>query len=342
MLSFRSVLVFIASFLMSSCDDRFRPIEHLESYHEALARSKLIKFASVQKEPTPHLISLPNLRDRVLPLSQFDIGLLDFLSLQRCEVGVIAGEKNSILGRVMPTSQRFVYELKIIKAIESCSVGNESLINELNIIAKAKRTELPNAFSNALWAGEEAEAFFSLSNGMIPMSPELSQYQELIRALEGLVIIKNDLQSLPNVTSKAFEAHMKAVLDSEYGGKLLVTLKELVSSLEYIAKAVESIHANSSNCQAPVRYLKQQFTKYYVTIIQPYMARINRVAYQVLPYINELREGAQGVPEQLTLFLAQFDEAEQSVWGRYKNASIRHARAWSGLFQQCGIRPAEI
>ncbi|ADZ90312.1 DUF3080 domain-containing protein [Marinomonas mediterranea] len=337
MLSFKSVLIVITSFLICSCDDRFRPLEHLVSYHEALARSKLIQLEELETDSHLSLLRLPDLRDRTMPLSKFDIGLLEFLSLQRCDVGLVAGERNSILGRVMPSSQRFLYELKIIKAIEQCTIENESLMTKLQGVVRTKRAELPKAFANAMWSGEEAAGFFSLSNGMISMSPERSQYQALVSTFSELVIIGENLQTLPNLSNKVFEAYLKVMLDSEYGGRLLVTLQVLATRLEYATNAIEAVDVNAANCQAPIAYLKQQFTKYYIKIIQPYMARVNRVAYQVLPNLKELGNVASEEPEALKRFFSQFDENTNTVWGRYKQASIRHAQAWSHLFEQCGI-----
>ena len=109
---------------LSGCDTRFKPDAVLSQYVSDLNRSQLISI-SVPAILMPN--GLPALRDRQTPLSTFDIGLLDFLSLQRCDVGIVAGRKNSILGKVMPDSQRFLYELDIIRAIESCYISDKEL-----------------------------------------------------------------------------------------------------------------------------------------------------------------------------------------------------------------------
>lgn len=110
--------------LLAGCDSRFVPKDHLDQYLADLKRSKYIELSDIT---SPSWTGYPALRNRLQPLSEFDIGLLDFLSLQRCELGYLAGKRNSVLGRVMTHSQRFLYEVNIIRAIESCQIGSDDL-----------------------------------------------------------------------------------------------------------------------------------------------------------------------------------------------------------------------
>ena len=279
--------------------------------------------------------SLPTARDRANSLSTFDVSLLEFLSLQQCDVGIVAGRKNSILGRVMADSQRFLYEMDIIRAIESCPIEDEELAQTLGKVAQQKRTELPKAFANAIFNGAESEAFFSLSNGFLPLTYTTADQQALINALTQLVALGKQMQTLPELSSEQFEQNLKAMMDSEYAGRLLYSLVQIRVHLTSVGEQIQMLTAE--DCGAPMAYLRQQFEVHYVKQIQPYMGRISQTAYQALPLLNQLAELSFLSPKMQD-FMKQFDMTDQhSQWRRYQLASQQHARAWSRWFTACGV-----
>lgn len=327
------LLVSIILVGVSSCDTRFKAEAVLSQYVADLNRSQ---FLSVSSPTIVMPDSLPSSRHRQQNLTQFDIGLLDFLSLQQCDVGIVAGRKNSILGKVMPDSQRFLYELDIIRAIESCDIKNESLSEELHKIAQQKRLELPMAFGNALFNGAESEAFFSLSNGFLPLNYSTSEQQELLDSLNRLVVVGENLANLPVIDPSIFEGDLKILMDSEYAGRLLYSLARISSYLDLVASEVSLL--DGSICGAPMIYLKQQFEAHYVKVIQPYIGRINSGAYQVLPLLNKLFELGEPLSRDMQTFSQQFSLKEaSSEWQRYQFVSQYHAKQWSALFAKCSI-----
>ena len=329
------LLVSIILVGVSACDTRFNAESVLSQYVADLNRSQ---FFSAPSSSVDMPSSLPSARYRQLSLSQFDIGLLDFLSLQQCDVGIVAGRKNSILGKVMPDSQRFLYELDIIRAIESCDISNDSLSKELNAIAQKKRQELPKAFGNALFNGEESEAFFSLSNGYLPLNYSTAEQQEMIDALNRLLVIGENMADLPLVDAAVFEGDLKILMDSEYAGRLLYSLAHISHYLNRVANTVSTL--DRTICGPPIIYLKQQFEAHYVKIIQPYMGKINSGAYAVLPLMNRLFELSELSPE-MRVFSSQFSLYETvSIWQHYQQASQLHAKQWSGLFADCSVSVA--
>ena len=318
---------------VNGCDTRFKAEAVLSQYVADLNRSQ---FVSISSPAMVMPASLPSSRHRQQSLTQFDIGLLDFLSLQQCDVGIVAGRKNSILGKVMSDSQRFLYELDIIRAIESCDIKNESLSKELHHIAQQKRLELPIAFGNALFNGIESEAFFSLSNGFLPLNYSTAEQQELLGALNRLVVIGDNLEDLPVVDAAVFEGDLKILMDSEYAGRLLYSLARITGYLDVVANKVKTL--DEGVCGAPMIYLKQQFEAHYVKVVQPYMGRINRGAYQVLPLLNRLFEISEPLSRDVRTFSHQFSLQEPgSEWQRYQLASQFHAKQWSALFALCSV-----
>lgn len=322
---------------VTGCDSRFKAEVTLTKYVTDLSRSQFFSLSA----PAPVMpMGLPSLRDRQQTLTQFDIGLLDFLSLQQCDVGAVAGRKNSILGKVMPDSQRFLYELDIIRAIESCDIKSDDLSEELQLVAKTKQLELPKAFSNAIFNGAESDAFFSLSNGYLPLDYSTAQQQDLLDALSRLVVIGEALPRLPIVDGEQFEEDLKILMNSEFAGKLLYSLVQITANLNAVANQVGSLEGV---CGAPLTYLKQQFEVNYVETIQPYMGRIQGGAYQVLPLLNKLINLTAPHSDAMSAFLAQFSlTTSDSVWAEYQQASQWHAKSWNNLFSACSvtIRPS--
>jgi hypothetical protein len=315
------------------CDTRFQAEDVLSQYVADLNRSQ---FLSISSPAIVMPASLPSSRHRQQSLTHFDIGLLDFLSLQQCDVGIVAGRKNSILGKVMPDSQRFLYELDIIRAIESCDIKDESLSKELDQIAQQKRRELPMAFGNALFNGAESDVFFSLSNGFLPLNYSTAEQQELLDALNRLVVVGEHLERLPIIDANVFEGDLKILMDSEYAGQLLYSLVRVSSYLNRVSTKIKVLDDDA--CGAPVAYLKQQFEVHYVKVIQPYMGRINRGAYQVLPLLNRLFALSEPLSRDMRTFSDQFSLKEaDSVWQRYQWASQSHAQQWGALLTKCSV-----
>ncbi|WP_243711912.1 MULTISPECIES: DUF3080 family protein [Marinomonas] len=319
--------------LLTGCTSRYQPESLLMDYVKDLSRSKYIQLV-VPDFVSPSLY--PPLHQRQQALTKFDVSILDFLSLQQCDVGFLVGEKNSVLGKVMPASQRFLYEINIIRAIESCHIGNVQLAEKLNAIAKIKRQELPVAFTNAVFNGAEGKDFFSLSNGFLPLKNDLTHYQVLLASLRDINALGANLSSLPKLEGKAFEEDLKALSDSEYAGQLIYSLAQLSRFLSVVSEAIEDLPEGV--CGPPVTFLKQQFERHYIKIIQPYMAKINATAYQILPLIRQAAVYGQPLPKALDQYLSMLSlDQKEGLWGRYQRASQRHAQAWSRLFNRCDI-----
>jgi hypothetical protein len=324
-----SVIILIG---VSGCDTRFKAEAVLSQYVIDLDRSQFLSISS------PAIVMpsrFPPKRERQQALSQFDIGFLEFLSLQQCDVGAVVGKRNSILGKVMPDSQRFLYELEIIRTIESCEVKDEKLAESLHHVAQQKRLELPIAFANAIFNGKESDAFFSLSNGFLPLNYSTNNQQELLSALNRLILIGDNLTKLPMVDGEVFENDLKILMNSEYGGRLLYSLVRITDYLNQVSRAIQEL--DEASCGAPLRYFKQQFERHYVKSIQPYMGRINSSAYEVLPLLNRLVQ-LSVVNDEIRYFMSQFSlNKERSLWLNYQKASQVHAKRWSTLFYICEV-----
>ncbi|GAB3480687.1 DUF3080 family protein [Marinomonas epiphytica] len=321
--------------VLVGCDNRFVAKEHLDHYFTNLKRSQ---FIDLSQPPALDWQIYPALRNRLLNMSEFDISLLDFLSLQRCDVGYLAGKRNSVLGRVMTHSQRFLYEVNIVRAIESCEIHDDDLAAELSNVAQAKRAELSKALANALFNDQDSSGFFSLSNGLIPMSHSTAHDGELLAALQRLVVIAQKLDQLPLIESEQFEEDLKTLSDSEYFGRMLMSLMHLESYLLAVSQSLAI--QDHTLCGPPLSFLRTVFKDQYIDLLQPYMARLNSSAYEVLPLFNQLMNTLPPLPKALSDYVSLLSFTEPNGgWKRYQRASQAHAQAWSRLFSLCKVKP---
>ena len=241
----------------------------------------------------------------------------------------------------MPASQRLLYELEIIRAIETCDIDSVTLQSELQQIAKIKRAELSKAFANAMWASEETRIFFSFSNGYIPMALDQVGYDELYVSIAYLHNLAGSLHQLPELTSAVLEHHFSVLRQSEYAGQLLLTLLHASYYLSNTADALEQIALTQTFCDGSARYLKQQFTVHYVEQLQPYLARVSSTAYSILYHLDAIKQLTEPHTPPFERYLNQWSISEpQGAWMRYQRASTRHAKVWSQLLNQCqlGVR----
>ncbi|EAQ66529.1 hypothetical protein MED121_07590 [Marinomonas sp. MED121] len=338
----RVLCVFIISLLVG-CGGTTDLSTRLDDYLKDLNRLEILSISAPEKRFPQVLLPSHSMKQQVL--TQFDIGLIEFLSLQQCDLGLLVGKKNSVLGKVMSDSQRLLYEISVIKALNECEPESSELKQKLSSVSAIKRRELAKAYANAVYNSQEADVFFSVSNGYLPLSENQSGYQSLRISLDviaqlGRVI--NSEKSAAFILNSGilvdFESHFKAINDSEYAGKLLLSLIILTDYLNVVADNLTSLTTDPGFCRGPMVFLKQQFKRHYIELIQPYMARVNRTAYEVLASLAVIRLSSAKASTELTAFLNQFSlEDESQIWSLYQVSAKRHAAQWNRLLRACQL-----
>ncbi|MGO1233905.1 MAG: DUF3080 family protein, partial [Marinobacter sp.] len=159
---------FLALFLVG-CDSFSDAEPMMSEYLERLGRVLETSPAEVQALPAAR--PLPRRRERLLEMPELELGMLDFLSLYRCELQYVVGEKNSVMGRVMQPINRLRYEIRFIRAAEDClpEIRDKELRGTLQDAVESKRDSLPRALWNATWGTEEIERLVTLSKGYFPV-----------------------------------------------------------------------------------------------------------------------------------------------------------------------------
>ncbi|MCX4186948.1 DUF3080 family protein [Methylophaga sp. OBS4] len=333
--------------LLTACDPFEQPDTMMDEYVERLA---WVLETESMPSPIPDVMTIPRPRDRRIDIPRLDINMLDFLSLYGCELQVIVGERNSILGRMMSPLNHLRYELRFIAAAEKClpRVDKPQLETSLKEAIQYKKQILPATIWNAIWSGDEIANLLSLSKGYFPLeggtesvsvlATDLQKTQETVDTLLNGVW-EQDLTYLSKVQQGwAFSSH---------AGQLVNSARLITARLNDASRLMKQrlderplCYGGKPNNQA--RQLESMFSSVYIGRVQPYVSDASRASKQIFGLLESMAE------QQKNIMPASFkdyyrtvlsDEAVSSVWYQFDRALKQHTELWQTLLEQCGMRP---
>ena len=296
-------------------------------------------------EPSPETAArIPRKRDLMLEQPDSRINILDFLRLFDCSLGEIIGERNSVLGKVAPASQRLFLDLAFLQEAPECIMqlrakNSGSLAEKLTKAVAAKRRHLPKAIINATLAGDEFAEFWSVpaSLGDFPQGSRTAliselQYvgKEVRRWLDG------DYQHDP----ARFENALGTIRHGQ-GGYLLsaATLTHsYLSAASRMAEARHQRHPLCSNGKTSLHgnILSNVVQKFFVGDVQVWLATVNTTRYDLLTPIRALET-----------LLNEANSTAYRDWQKQRDAQLawlssaprEHVQAVRPLLASCGLAP---
>jgi hypothetical protein len=323
-----------------------------ETVEDFLRRVERVTETQVAAAYTPTVQSYPPLRELRLETTDLRIGLLDFVDLQGCGLQVLIGERNSSLGRVMPPSQRLLYEHRLTRELDACitalvSAGEEAdLVTDLRRIAGTKAQELPLVFWNATFAAPEMGELFSLAGPPLPRAgPDVGAATQALEWLGDLPARLGDSSLV--LTSEALERRYQALQAARAGGDLLRAMDRLTWGLSSVAATLEARRAQRPLCFRATpsqqgEILHNVFREIYGGRVQPALARVHREGGRLLTAAGRLREGQSVEAEAFALWAARHLSLRgEGAWPRFEGAITQHAAAWQGVFDECGLSAGE-
>ncbi len=332
--------------MLSGCNPFSAPESMMDEYVERTAR---VLDQPYELSAIPATEPLPRRRDRVLEMPEVELGILDFLSLFGCELQVVAGERASILGRVMQPANRLRYEVRFIEAAEDCLpvMDDGELKDEVSEAVANKRESLPVAVWNATWGVEEVERLFTRTEGLYPLEPE-----------PGTGNLAADLNTLNAMLSPLLEGETGTQLAGlgdihqqwqahQAPGQLIVTARMLITRLDDASDVIESRLKDRPLCldgrpnnQSEV--VQGMFFSVFIERVQPYLARVRRGRDDIIRPLAVLAERQRNVmPEAFEDWYARHlkVEGDDSLWAELDASQQRHIELWQQQLEQCGLRP---
>ena len=302
------------------------------------------------------LSTYPSHRDRTLATADIRVGTGDFLKLYDCDIFRLVNNRNSVLGKVMPVSQRLVYEVDFLRSAETChdrlmteTTANDEFLAAFRAIIRQKRANLPKTVWNATFDSPEMQKAFSLA--VAPWSPlEQAAYTSSYESIEYLRNIAGQLPDpTPALDLDELENQYYNLQLHRFGGALLQSIGLLTDHLNSAAHSLEQAIVNQPICHrntpdSNARILENIFTKYYIGRVQPQLSQVHQQGKTWLTAINGLIDRQQvQTPAAFDRYRADMLslDSETSLWGRFRQAIARHTRAWRSLLGQCGLMPGE-
>jgi len=289
----------------------------------------------------------PNQRQLRQDTQALRINLLDFLSLLDCELNRVIATRNSSLGKVMPASQRWLYEVDLINALQQCieSLSNEDdsagVVADLQSILSAKQAELGIVVWNATFAGPEFQQFMSARQGTLDSDFLFAYYGNLSTALVQLARWINE--PMEPGGSAEYERINQELLTYPLYGRLMLSIREATLNLEAVSTTLRRNMQQRSLCISnkptpKANILRNILVNIYTARVQPYIAELSKAHGEWYPLLSAM---ANELPaEPLKSYLAHhISQQDNSTYQRFKQASVQHAKAWTELLQQCGLRP---
>ena len=344
---FVKTLIPMLALLMAGCDPFSEARPMMDEYVERVAR---VLETESQLSDLPPASQLPRRRNRILPMPELDMGMLDFLSLYGCELQYVVGEKNSVMGRVMQPLNRLRYEIRFIETAKACLPGidDEDLADALAEAIASKRESLPIAVWNGTWGVEEVETLFTLAKGFYPVVPEANPLVDLSREVERLNAAVAELLAGNLGVSLDFVGEVHQRWQAEYragqliNSALLLTarLRDATALLKQRVEGQPLCLNGQPNNQSDI--VQSMFFSVYIGKVQPYMSAVTKARTQLLEPFERLAELQTGVmPASFTGWYRRHlsDDVAGSLWHDLELAIANHTRAWQELLGQCGLRP---
>lgn len=300
----------------------------LEDYQRRVARVLAIDRPAgevpVRRFPRP--------RDLRFAIDAQSISWGEFADLHRCDLGDLAGSRNSGLGRVQGDLERLQYALRWLNAADACAVGSAeaALVNKL---VAAKRATLGQLVFNALFASAEMQSFLgpAAAIGTASPAPALSTLRSLLAGPPAALSSADLGQALRTLR----EGASAGASQSEWG--------RIRSTLSFVSEAL--VAAAPGLCrngqQTPrAERLRRIFFGYYVERVQPSIARRLNADRQWIAALASLHRELPARSPAYDLWYRQTLAEDQgdSEWQRTLEVLRQHSQAWQVLAKQCNLR----
>lgn len=342
----RILISMVLMLALSACDPFGSPPDIMETYLERLARVLAVETNAVEK-PAPAI--WPRVRERRVVTAEIEINMLQFLDLYGCDLQVVVGERNAILGRVMQPLNRLRYSLRFIEEAQICinNIDDAALKQTLQQVTQQKRQQLPAEIWQAGWASREMAGLFSHTAKPLAVDKPLAVSQQLAEDFAYLTQTSDALLSETSTSalSRWGTIHQRWQYQDDLGA-LIKSAQQLTQMLD-----TGSAMLKQRTDQTPLCYqgkpnpratqLQGVFFKVYIGHVQPYIAAVSQHRDALLPMVRQFAVQQQTIaPVAVNDYWQRyvFDDPE-SIWMAFDTALNTHTRQWQDLLAQCGLKP---
>jgi hypothetical protein len=322
-------------FLSVGCDSSHLLEKHLQKYQDRMANVLDVE------DPNKLTISLPPyppLKDLKHNIPATTIKLFEFYNLKHCELYSLVAERNTSLGSLQLPSTRYIYERRLISALQQCLIDttDPKLREKLESWQQTKTEQLPMVWANLIQLSSELKQGLSANFALVVGK----QQDGLIETKEALHYLININQN-KHINSAELERHLKRIMNNPLPAKLW--LSQLTVS-EYLNRTTDWLvqHSNDLQCtgtksEKKMEYLNNVFQQIFIEKIQPIASQINHYQYQLSPIFEKITVHPNLSPN----FKKYMNNLNQQGFENYQHAMQQHIDFWQTLFKQCNIMPGK-
>ena len=336
----------LAILLLSSCDPFTLPQSLMDEYPIRLAR---VLDVNAENSPQTTPAIWPRVRERRVFIPDIEINMLAFLDLYGCDLQVVVGERNAILGKVMQPLNRLRYSQRFIQEAGICidNIDDASLKETLKQATILKRQQLTAEIWQASWASNEMAGLLSHTAQPIPVDQSLASSQQLAEDFAYLSQTVDALLSGSNESALIRWGKIQKrwqYLDDL--GALIKSAQQLTQTLNTGSAMLKQRIDEKPLCyqgkpNPRARQLESVFFKVYIGHVQPYIALVSQHRDALLPAVKHFAiQQTDTVPVAVKAYWQQYllDEPE-SIWPAFDLAVKNHTQSWQDLLEQCGLKP---
>jgi len=337
----QGICLFLIAILFSSLTACSNTVEwQLEDYTDRVAH------VLEQELPDIPTIELPyqSARQNQLPVDVESINLLEFLKLNRCQLGRVVAQQNSALGKVAPPSQvmHFYRDFLIYgpPCIETLKTEDLKLADVIDRAVTQKQFQRMNVWWNA-WTGyEEWQALTSIAATPINYKDNTPYLSVSLQVLDFAIQQGRGWRDGQyEYDDKSMEEQLKQLRFSESIGRWLRSAMLLIQALEKTAHVLDQRLKQqplcvSRNDKSKSDILFNVFRKYYVGEVQPYLSKVHVYGGQISDRLDRLTQMVEP-PRSFVSWRKQIDAINHLL----QDTSRRHVRLWQVTLSNCDLMP---
>ncbi len=303
----------------------------------------------------------PEPRERRLQVEEIRVGPLSALSLRRCSLLGLVGERNSVLGRIQSSSGRLRYEVAFLANAVECVAAEEqegrgdgALARQLREIVETKARDLPAVFWNATFGANEVARHFGAGGAGAAMELQAADDEALLAAWQTLAEMAESIlaggggearpwrQLSDRLEDEELGRTLEALRDQTRGGTLRA-LALLASRLDEVSGLLEARAVDGCGEREQVEALRAIEERFWSGDLRGRTEALSLRTERWLRAVDRAWKGQSAeAPEAVEQYRAQWlTREEPGVLASLRAAVRRHDEAWRALFSDCEILSAE-
>lgn len=339
--------------LLSGCSQREGADALFVDYQDRV--STLLDIDAPTPQAPPNIAPLPSREERLFPLEETRLGMLDVYALRECNITSLVAERNSQLGKVAAASQRWLYDLELWRRLRHCwdtplthhlDAEDRDRLLQLTVI---KTEQLPKASWNALFDSNEWVGSFSRASTALSPDEQAFSLADDLAALAYLQhAVLNQFNPAWRPDSHQLESHLYTLQQQPLTAKLLRGLVLASQRLDELSRVMEGrlevrpiCYKGHSNPRA--EHLYNVFINTFIGKIQPYLAQLSRSSRAWLEAVNALLDAHLVSRQAITQYREDWLALDNvnAPWQQFQASTQRHIQLWQRIWRSCGMMPGE-